>query len=52
MPDSKDLDSGVGDVFINEKYIKNGWETFVAAYSADSDTAKKAQQVEDVNWWE
>ena len=52
MPDSKDLDSGAGDVSINKKYIKNGWETFVAAYSADSDTAKKAQQAEDVKWWD
>jgi hypothetical protein len=52
MPDSKDLDSGAGDVSINQKYIKNGWETFVAAYSTDSDTAKKAQQVEDAKWWD
>jgi hypothetical protein len=52
IPDSKDLDSGAGDVSINQKYIKNGWETFVAAYSADSDTGKKAQQFEKAKWWD
>jgi hypothetical protein len=53
MPDSKDLDSGAGDVSINQKYVKNGWETFVAAYNADNDdTAKKAQQIEEAKWWD
>jgi len=53
MPNSIELDTGVGDVHIQEKYIKNGWETFVAAYDADDDEkAKKAQQIEDAKWWE
>lgn len=51
MPDSKDLDSGAGDVYINEKYIKNGWTTFVAAYGADSTEAEKARQIEETEWW-
>jgi hypothetical protein len=51
MPDSKELDNGVGDVSINEKYIKNGWETFVAAYGADKIKGKKALQLEDAKWW-
>jgi hypothetical protein len=51
MPDSKELDSGAGDVSINEKYINNGWSTFVAVYSADGDKAKKALQIERAKWW-
>ncbi len=52
MPDSKELDSGAGDVVISEKYAKNGWETFVAAYSADSDKAEKALKIESKKWWD
>ena len=51
MPDSEELDSGAGDVYINTKYAKNGWETFVAADSADSTEANKAIQIEDTKWW-
>jgi len=52
MPDSKELDSGAGDVSINEKFIKNGWQTFVDAYSANTDKAKKALEIEHRKWWE
>ena len=48
MPDSEGLDRGVGDVSINEKYIKNGWETFVAAYYSNEE---KALKMEEAKWW-
>jgi len=53
MPDSRELDTGAGDVCIQEKYIKNGWETFVAAYGPgdDDEKAKKARQTEEARWW-
>lgn len=51
IPDSKELDSGVGDVAISQKFINNGWQTFVATYSADETKAKKALQVENLKWW-
>jgi hypothetical protein len=51
MPDSKKLDGGAGDVSINEKYTNNGWETFVAAYSADEEKAGRAQKTEEAKWW-
>ena len=52
IPDSKELDSGAGDVSINEKYIQNGWQIFVAAYSADNNKAKKALEIEKKKWWQ
>lgn len=51
MPNSKPLDSGTGDVVINEKFVKNGWENFVAAYSADEIKAQKALKIERAKWW-
>jgi len=53
MPDSRELDTGAGVVCIQEKYIKNGWETFVAAYGPgdDDEKAKKARQTEEARWW-
>lgn len=41
MPDSEELDGGVGDVVINEKYKKNGWEDFMDMTGGDKDT----------DWW-
>ena len=52
MPDSKNLDQGVGDVSITEKYIKFGWETFVKAYIGNQDEQKKALEIENKKWWE
>ena len=51
MPDSKELDSGAGDVSINQKYISNGWKTFITAYSSNQNEAKKAQILENIKWW-
>ncbi|HVW59713.1 MAG TPA: hypothetical protein VHC48_06755, partial [Puia sp.] len=51
MPDSRELDSGAGDVHIEEKYIPNGWQTFVAAYNSSDNDADKARKIEDEEWW-
>ena len=52
MPDSIELDQGAGDVSINEKYIKYGWENFVKAYIGNQDESKKALAIENKKWWE
>jgi hypothetical protein len=49
MPDSNDLDGGTGDVSIKEKYINNGWQTFVAAFGPEN--SEKARQIEEAEWW-
>lgn len=52
IPDSKALDGGTGDVYIDEKYISSGWETFAAAYNGYKKiNEQKARQIEDAEWW-
>jgi hypothetical protein len=51
MPDSGELDQGAGDVSIVNKYVKSGWESYVAAYSGDEAASKKAQRIEETAWW-
>ena len=52
MPDCGDLDIGVGDVSINDKYVKNGWENYKIAYNdSNKSEAKRAQQIEAEKWW-
>lgn len=51
IPDSKELDSGVGDVVINPKFLKSGWQTFADCNSTDPAKARKALLVEKARWW-
>ncbi|UEG53451.1 hypothetical protein LLH06_00470 [Mucilaginibacter daejeonensis] len=51
MPNSEQLDTGVGDVYINERFIKNGWQNYVKAYSGDRREAKRAIAEEERKWW-
>jgi hypothetical protein len=51
IPESEELDQGAGDVSIVNKYVKSGWESYVAAYSGDEAAAKKARRIEDTAWW-
>jgi hypothetical protein len=46
---ANDLDGGTGDVSIKEKYINNGWQTFVAAFGPEN--SEKARQIEEAEWW-
>jgi hypothetical protein len=51
IPDSKPLDDGTGDFHPTTKYIKNGWQNYVNAYSGFTDTAKRALKEEQRQWW-
>lgn len=54
IPDCGDLDSGAGEFYVNEKYIKNGWENFIfllGGYKTDSQEFKNAVQKENEKWW-
>jgi hypothetical protein len=47
-PDSGDLDVGAGDFYPNDKYIKNGWQAFVAEQQMMARTGGKVKENE---WW-
>jgi len=51
IPDSKDLDGGAGEFTVDEKYVKNGWESYYKAYIGDDPEKKKYQAIEDRQWW-
>jgi hypothetical protein len=51
MPNCGDLDQGVGDVSINEKYIHNGWENYIMTYRGNSNQSKTALKEENRKWW-
>jgi hypothetical protein len=51
IPDSGDLDTGVGEFMITEKYIPNGWENYTKLNSDDEQTATKAKEIESKEWW-
>lgn len=46
-------DVGASEFYINDKYIKNGWENYGKAWHNDpqSQESIKAQQKEKENWW-
>jgi len=48
IPFSNELDIGVGEFYPDKKWIANGWESFVGAYTK-SDTASK--RIEKEEWW-
>lgn len=48
IPNSGDLDIGVGEFTPNPKYFKNGWESYYNAYIIND---KKAREEEEVTWW-
>jgi hypothetical protein len=55
IPNSGNLDSGASLFLVDEKYIKNGWETYMnlngKSYLEDSLEYKKALQKENEKWW-
>lgn len=52
IPMSEGFDDGAGDFHPNEKYINNGWLTYVQAYGGqDKTTREKALQMENRTWW-
>lgn len=53
IPESGDLDTGAGEFHVDDKYVKNGWESYRKAFASDPETpeAKKAQAAEKAAWW-
>lgn len=53
IPDCGDLDIGAGEFSVDKKYVKNGWESYQAAYFGDPDSpeAKAALIKEEEQWW-
>jgi hypothetical protein len=53
IPESGDLDVGTGEFYIDDKYLKNGWENYKLAWNKFPETTevKKAQQKENEQWW-
>lgn len=51
IPDSGDLDVGVGEFVPNEKYIKNGWEDYCWYCSEEQIETQKANKKQS-RWWE
>jgi len=54
IPESGDLDVGAAEFYVNDKYVKNGWESYKFLYNTyiDIETSeiKKARQKEK-QWW-
>lgn len=53
IPESGSLDTGAGEMYVNNKYLNNGWQTFTKAKLAEQGNAagKKAQAEEKRPWW-
>lgn len=54
IPDCGDLDTYVGEFGVSDKYVKNGWESYMQAFWAevDSPQSKRARAIEASKWWE
>lgn len=48
IPDSGDLDIGAADFFPDDKYIKNGWQSYCNAYLEGT---KKGWEIENQSHW-
>lgn len=53
IPGNHNLDVGAGEFYVNDKYINNGWCSFMKAKLAESGSAegKKALAEEKRQWW-
>jgi hypothetical protein len=52
IPDSGDLDSGTGEFIVSEKYVKNGWISYMLQYKTPNRDIKNEQQkTENKEWW-
>ncbi len=54
IPFSGDLDVGTSEFCPSEKYRKNGWESYIKAYSGgnNSEEIEKFRKIEEQKWWE
>ena len=51
IPGSRGLDVGAGVFYVDEKYIRYGWETYYKANGPHSPEAAKARAIEAREWW-
>lgn len=51
IPDSGDLDIGVAEFAVNEKYISNGWMDYEPRYDIQNISIEKSQANENIKWW-
>ena len=54
IPQSGDLDQGIGEFIVNEKYAKNGWSNYITAYAyhiQDEIQKAEARAIEKEKWW-
>jgi hypothetical protein len=53
IPQSGNLDKGIGEFYPNEKYWDEGWEVFYKAWWVypPTDESKKARDAEILEWW-
>jgi hypothetical protein len=53
IPDCDDLDEGVGEFSVNEKYEKNGWENYKMTWGSYPETneVRLAREKEKQEWW-
>lgn len=53
IPDCGDLDIGAAEFNVNDKYVQNGWESYVdmAFRPYNSPLAQKARKEEERQWW-
>jgi hypothetical protein len=54
IPNSGDLDNGAGEFSANDKYLKNGWETYRLQYYGEPNSKEmiNAVKIENDKWWE
>lgn len=53
IPQCGDLDIGAGEFSINEKYVKNGWGSYMKSWVGDPEASenREAKQEENRLWW-
>ncbi|WP_199200195.1 hypothetical protein [Adhaeribacter arboris] len=53
IPASNDLDMGVAEFMVHQKYRKNGWENYLNAWNGEANlpATKIARQEENAKWW-
>lgn len=53
IPECGDLDIGAGEFSINEKYVNNGWESYMKSWLGDPKAVEntKAKLEETRQWW-
>jgi hypothetical protein len=52
IPNCGDLDVGVSEFMVNEKYLNNGWENYRLAWFGNSTESEQAIKKENEHWWE